>query len=110
VIMAAIPAVVHFISASLIGVSVPILGYIGSALHAALSAAILSYVLALVGIFIVTLIVDALAPTFGGQKNQVQALKTVAMVYRKLGCIDHRHHSRLTLIAALAGGITASTY
>ncbi len=106
VIMAAIPAVVHFISASLIGVSVPILGYYRVGVTAALSAAILSYVLALVGIFIVTLIVDALAPTFGGQKNQVQALKTVAYAYTAswvasiIGIIPG-----LTLIAALAGGI-----
>jgi hypothetical protein len=106
VIMAAIPAVVHFISASLIGVSVPILGYYRVGVTAALSAAILAYVLALVGIFVVTLIVDALAPTFGGQKNQVQALKTVAYAYTAswvasiVGLIPG-----LTLIAALAGGI-----
>ena len=40
-----------------------------------------SYALSLVGIFILALIVDALAPTFGGQKSQVQALKTVAYAY-----------------------------
>ena len=106
VIMAAIPAVAHFISASLIGVSVPILGYYRVGVTAALSAAILGYVLALVGIFVVTLIVDALAPTFGGQKNQVQALKTVAYAYTAswvasiVGLIPG-----LALIAALAGGI-----
>lgn len=106
VIMAAIPAVVHFISASLIGVSVPILGFYRVGVTAALSAAILAYVLALVGIFVVTLIVDALAPTFGGQKSQVQAVKTVAYAYTAswvasiIGLIPG-----LTLIAALAGGI-----
>src|SRR5580704_16687450 len=78
VIMAAIPALVHFISASLIGVSVPILGYYRVGVAAALSAAIVSYVVGLVGIFITMLIVDALAPTFRGQTNKVQALKAVA--------------------------------
>ncbi len=40
--------------------------------------AVLGYVLALVGLFITSFIVDALAPSFGGEKNQVQALKLVA--------------------------------
>jgi hypothetical protein len=106
VIMAAIPVVVHFISASLIGVSVPILGYYRVGVPAALSRAIISYVVALVGIFIAALVVNALAPTFGGQKNQVQALKTFAYactaswVASIVGLVPG-----LTLIAALAGGI-----
>ena len=37
------------------------------------------YVVSLVGVFIVGLIIDALAPGFGGQKDQVQAMK--AAVY-----------------------------
>jgi len=106
VIMAAIPAVVHFVSAALIGVSVPILGYYRVSVGTALSTAILTYVLSLAGVFILTLIIDALAPTFGGQKNQVQALKTVAYSYTAswvasiIGIIPG-----LTLIAALAGAI-----
>jgi len=94
------------VSASLIGVSVPVLGYYRVGVGAALSAAIISYVLALIGIFILTLIVNALAPTFGGQKSQVQALKTVAYTYTAscaasiVGLIPG-----LMLIAALAGGI-----
>lgn len=47
-------------------------------LGSALVSAILSYGLALVTIFILALIIDALAPNFGGQKNQVQALKVAA--------------------------------
>ncbi len=38
----------------------------------------LSYVGALIGAFIMMLIVDALAPSFGGTKNQVAAMKLVA--------------------------------
>lgn len=105
-IMAAIPAVVRFVSAALIGVSVPFLGSFRIGFGAALGTAILTYVLALVGIFVLSLIVDALAPTFGGQKNQVQALKTVAYAYTAswvasiIGLVPG-----LTLIAALAGAI-----
>jgi len=41
-------------------------------------AMVLQYVLALVMVYLLALIISALAPTFGGQKDQVQALKTVA--------------------------------
>jgi hypothetical protein len=40
-----------------------------------LTGAIVRFVLSLVSIFILALIIDALAPTFSGQKNQIQALK-----------------------------------
>jgi hypothetical protein len=44
----------------------------------ALTQAVVGYVLAVVSVFVVTLIINALAPTFGGQKNDVQALKAAA--------------------------------
>jgi Yip1-like protein len=47
----------------------------------ALSQLILGYALALAMVFVVALIVDALAPSFGGTKDRVQALKTVAYAY-----------------------------
>ncbi|HEV2677668.1 MAG TPA: Yip1 family protein [Aliidongia sp.] len=43
-----------------------------------LSQAVLHYVLSLIGVFVMALIIDALAPTFGGQRNRVQALKVSA--------------------------------
>jgi hypothetical protein len=48
---------------------------------AGLTGMIVGYVLALVGVFVMALIIDALAPTFGGQKDRTQALKTVAYSY-----------------------------
>lgn len=45
---------------------------------AALVSAILSYGLALATTFALSLVIDGLAPNFGGQKNQVQALKVAA--------------------------------
>ena len=103
-IMAAIPAVIRFLSASVIGVSVPFLGSYRVDLTAGLTMAIVSYVLSLVGVFVVALIVEALAPTFGGEKNRVQALKAVAYAYTAswvasiIGIVPG-----LGLIAALAG-------
>lgn len=40
--------------------------------------AVTEYVLALISPFVLALIINALAPTFGGQKNQIQALKVAA--------------------------------
>jgi hypothetical protein len=63
----------------------PVCGVIGGALFGgagfalfALVGAVVSYLLALVGVYVVSLIVDALAPSFGGTKNPIQALKVVA--------------------------------
>ncbi|MBN8845347.1 MAG: YIP1 family protein [Sphingomonadales bacterium] len=44
----------------------------------ALVGAIVSYGWALASIFILALVIDGLAPNFGGEKNQVQALKVAA--------------------------------
>jgi hypothetical protein len=44
----------------------------------AITGAIVSYVLALIGVYVLALIIDALAPTFGGTKSQIQALKVAA--------------------------------
>ena len=67
-ILAAIPAVKLLLSSRFLGVSI-------------LPIVITTYVLSLAGTFLVALIVDALAPTFGGQKDRVQALKVVAYAY-----------------------------
>lgn len=44
----------------------------------AVATAAVSYVLALVGVWIISLIIDALAPTFGGTKDRVAATKAAA--------------------------------
>jgi hypothetical protein len=81
VLLALIPAVFTFLKMSLIGISLPFAGTIRIGIGAGLSSAVLSYVLTLAMVYVMALIIDALAPTFGGQKNQLQALKTVAYAY-----------------------------
>jgi hypothetical protein len=44
----------------------------------ALASAVVTYVLSLIGVFVLGMIIDGLAPTFGGTKSQIQALKTAA--------------------------------
>ena len=80
-IMAAIPAVMGFLKMSVIGVGLPFMGTMRIGIGAGLTGFIVNYVLSLVGVFLVALLIDALAPSFGGQKDRVQALKTVAYAY-----------------------------
>ena len=75
--LAAIPAVAGFVGMTMLGVRV--LGMsIKVPMSTGLTNAVVVYVLALAGVFILALIIDALAPSFGGQKNQIQALKLAA--------------------------------
>jgi len=76
-ILAAIPAVAAFVGFSLIGMS----GFGASyrmPIAAGVAHMIVSYVLALGMVYVLALIIDALAPTFAGQKNFMQALKVAA--------------------------------
>ncbi len=50
-------------------------------LIAGLSSAVITFVLGLVGLFVVSLIADMLAPKFEGEANKVQAFKLVAYSY-----------------------------
>jgi hypothetical protein len=77
VVMAAIPAVCGFVGISLVGVGVFGFGY-RMPIVGGLVAMVFGYVLSLVAAYVMALIVDALAPSFGGTRNQVGALKVVA--------------------------------
>jgi hypothetical protein len=74
-ILAAIPAI-----AQIIGGLWPIC-VLGICIHRNLIAvvvgAVVFYVLSLVGVFVIALIIDELAPSFGGTKSRIQALKLV---------------------------------
>ncbi len=78
VVLAAIPAVFGFIKGSLIGVDVPLLGTMRVGVGAGISGMLLRYGLSLAQVYVIALIIDALAPTFSAQKNQLQALKLAA--------------------------------
>jgi uncharacterized membrane protein len=76
-ILAAIPAICGLIGTTMIGVSVPLIGTMRTPIGSALVTLVLGYVLGLAAIYVVSLIVNALAPTFDGQKDPMQALKLV---------------------------------
>ena len=76
-ILSAIPAVGWFIGFSVIG-------YRGMGpayripISAGLANLVLSYLLGLASVYVMALVIDALAPKFGGEKNFMQALKVSA--------------------------------
>jgi hypothetical protein len=80
VFLAAIPAIAGFIKGSLIGYGAFGLHY-RMPIATGITTMIVTYALGLAMTYVMALIVDALAPTFGGQKNQIQALKAVAYAY-----------------------------
>ncbi len=76
VILAAIPAIAQFIGNTLIGTSVLGVRFRWS-IGRALGHAIFWYVLGLAGLLLTAFIADSLAPSFGSQKNFVNAFKAV---------------------------------
>jgi len=80
-ILAAIPAICGFIGLSIVGMSVPGLGSVRMPVVSGLLNAIVSYLFTFVSVYVVALIVNALAPTFSGRKNFESALKVTAYSY-----------------------------
>lgn len=76
--LAAIGPVASVIGWSLLGIRLPLGGSYRVPLLNAIGYAVTAYVLALVGTYVLALIIDGLAPTFGGAKNGFQALKVAA--------------------------------
>ena len=79
--LAAIGAVAGFIGGTLVGYSVPFAGRIRVPITSGIVTAGLAVVMAVVGVLILSVIINALAPTFGGQKNSAQALKVAVYSY-----------------------------
>jgi hypothetical protein len=73
-ILAAIPAVAAFIGFSLIGLG-GVLSQYRIPIASGIAMMIVKYVLSLASVYVLALIIDALAPNFGSQKNFMQALK-----------------------------------
>ncbi len=73
-ILAAIPAIANFVGGSLIGYSVLGVSY-RVPIVAGVAAMIVQYLLGLGSIYVLALIIDALAPKFAGEKNFIQAFK-----------------------------------
>jgi hypothetical protein len=76
-ILAAIPALAGLIGVLAFGHSLLGITYRPS-MMAAVGGAVVQYLLTLAGVYVVALVIDALAPTFGATRNRVQAFKVAA--------------------------------
>ena len=76
--LAAIGPVASIIGLSIFGIGVPVGGSFRPTLTSAIGWAVTAYVFALIGTYVLALVIDALAPTFHGAKNTFQALKVAA--------------------------------
>ncbi|HEX2611136.1 MAG TPA: Yip1 family protein [Gemmatimonadales bacterium] len=76
--LAAIGPISQVIGYSVFGITVPFVGTYRVPIGSAISGALVAYVLTLAGTYVLALIIDGLAPTFNGQRSQIQALKVAA--------------------------------
>jgi hypothetical protein len=76
--LALIPVIAGLIGTSLIGVSIPGIGTVRVGLFSGLITAILQFGLSLGLVYVLALLIDALAPTFGGHKDPLAAFKVAA--------------------------------
>ncbi|HET7674130.1 MAG TPA: Yip1 family protein [Gammaproteobacteria bacterium] len=78
-LLAAIGPIASIIGNSVVGVTLPFVGgHYRVPLGNSIGYAVLAYVLTLVGAFVLALVIETLAPNFGGVKDRTQALKVVA--------------------------------
>ncbi len=73
VILATIGPVASIIGMSIVGIHSAFVGSFRVSFFASISSAVVHYILTLVGVYVLALIIDALAPTFLGEKNINQA-------------------------------------
>lgn len=76
--LAAITPICSFVGMSVIGITLPYIGTVKTPMVSGIIQAAISYVVALIAVYIVAMIAAALAPNFGGVKDQVQGLKLCA--------------------------------
>jgi hypothetical protein len=78
VVLAAIGPVATIIGMSIVGVRLPFVGSFRVPITTSIASGIVHYILTLVGVYILALIIDGLAPRFSGEKNINQAFKVAA--------------------------------
>jgi hypothetical protein len=76
--MAAFAASMSFIRMSVVGVDQPWGDTIRTSTVSAFAASVVTFILGLIGLYLVGLIINTLAPAFSGGRNHRQALKTAA--------------------------------
>ena len=76
--LVAVSAIAGFIGATVVGVYLPFQGTYRASILSGLGTAVSQFVLGLAMVYLIVMIVNALAPRYGGRQDMTQALKVVA--------------------------------
>lgn len=79
--LAGVSAVASFIGNSIVGRTIPFVGSYRVPFGAGLGMAVFALVMAIVSVFVVSIIINWLAPKFAGEKNSSQAMKVAVYAY-----------------------------
>lgn len=79
--LAAVAAIAGFLGMSLVGMSMGMFGSVRMPVAWGLASAVYHLVMAVVMVYVLAFIIDALAPTFGAEKGLSRALKVAAYAY-----------------------------
>jgi hypothetical protein len=79
--LAGISALCGFVGHSIVGMSLPFVGTYRMPIVSGIGIAIFAFVMAFVSIFVLSLIINFLAPKFGGEPNAAQAMKVAVYSY-----------------------------
>jgi len=79
--LAAIGPIASIIGMSIVGISLPFVGSFRIPITTSIASAVVNYILTLVGVYVLALVIDGLAPTFSGEKNILQAFKVATYTY-----------------------------
>ncbi len=105
VYLAAIPAISGFIGGSIVGRSVPFIGYYRVPFFAGIVWAVLFYVLLIGGIYLIAILTSAVSPKLTGAKNEQAALKLIIFSF-----VPYFVLSVFSIIPALSGLQIISLY
>jgi hypothetical protein len=79
--LAAIGVIAAFVGESLVGIGAGFLGTYRVPIRTGIAHGVVTYPLSFLGVYLIALLADALAPSFGGQRDSLRALKVIAYSY-----------------------------
>lgn len=80
-ILAVIPAIAYIIGMGIVGINMGMFGSFKYPIESAVVGGILTYILTIVGVYVLSIVINALAPNFTSKQSEIQALKLAAYAY-----------------------------
>jgi len=80
-ILAVIPAIAYIIGMGVVGINRGMFGSFKYPIESAVVGGILTYILTIVGVYVLGIVINGLAPNFASKQSEIQALKLAAYAY-----------------------------